>query len=97
MLTTHGEVQEQSVREEYNGRIITDPDILVGKPVVKGTRIPVYAVLRHLALTLDLEDLYRAYPRLTEEDVKACLAFAGAALEGEAPVFKRRRSTPSVK
>jgi len=52
--------------------------------------------LRHLALTVDLEDLYKAYPRLTEEDVKACLAFAGAALEGEAPVFKRRRTAASA-
>ena len=62
-------------------RIIVDPAILVGKPVVKGTRIPVYVVLRHLANNPDLKDLYEAYPRLTEEDVKACLEYAADSID----------------
>lgn len=60
----------------YKNRIITDPGIMVGKPVVKGTRIPVETVLAHLAENPDLEDLFAAFPRLTMDDVKACLAFA---------------------
>jgi uncharacterized protein (DUF433 family) len=60
----------------YETRIVADPDIMVGKPVVKGTRIPVEVVLAHLADNPDPNDLFEAYPRLTLEDLKACLAFA---------------------
>jgi len=62
-------------------RIITDPEILAGKPVVTGTRIPVELVLRHLAQNPDLDELFAAYPRLTIEDVKACLAYAQKLVE----------------
>ena len=67
-------------------RIVVDPSIMVGKPVVAGTRIPVAVVLRHLALNLDLQDLFAAYPRLTEPDVQACLRYAADLLEGEETV-----------
>lgn len=63
-------------------RIIQDPAIMVGNPVVKGTRIPVERVLAHLAQTPDLDDLFAAYPELTLEDVRACLEFARAAVAG---------------
>jgi uncharacterized protein (DUF433 family) len=59
-------------------RIVVDPNIMVGKPVVKGTRIPVELVLKRLAEDLDLPSLFVSYPRLAEEDVKACLAYAQA-------------------
>jgi uncharacterized protein (DUF433 family) len=69
--------EEQPVDSD---RIIQDPEIMVGKPVVKGTRIPVERVIAHLAHNPDLGDLFAAYPELTLEDVKACLAYAHAAL-----------------
>lgn len=53
---------------------------MVGKPVVKGTRIPVEWVLAHLAGNPDLDDLVAAYPELTIEDVKAILRYAQAAV-----------------
>ena len=56
-------------------RIIQDPAIMVGKPVVKGTRIPVERVIQHLAENPDLDDLFQAFPHLTLDDVKACLAY----------------------
>jgi uncharacterized protein (DUF433 family) len=59
-----------------NDRIITDPQIMVGKPVVRGTRIPVEHVLGRLAENPDLDELFAAYPELTREDVKACLNYA---------------------
>ncbi len=68
----------------YQGRIIVDPNILAGKPVVKGTRIPVELVLKRLAQDLDMQTIFAAYPRLTKEDVKACIAYAQALVEGEA-------------
>ena len=61
-------------------RIVQDPKILVGKPTVRGTRIPVELVLAKLAHDPDLDELFADYPRLTVEDAKACLAFT---VEGE--------------
>jgi uncharacterized protein (DUF433 family) len=58
-------------------RIIVDSAILVGKPVVRGTRIPVELVLKRLSQDLDLSTLFEAFPRLSPEDAKACLAYAG--------------------
>jgi len=60
-----------------------DPEVMVGKPVVRGTRIPVELVLRHLAENPDIEELFKAFPRLTIDDVKACLGYAQALVEGE--------------
>lgn len=65
----------------YQDRIIQDPKIMVGKPVVKGTRIPVEMVLKYLAYKPDLEELLAAFPSLTKEDVQACLDYARAAVE----------------
>jgi uncharacterized protein (DUF433 family) len=67
--------------QNYKDRITTNPDVMVGKPVVKGTRIPVEGVVAHLANNPDLNDLFAAYPELTVEDVKACLAYAHHAVE----------------
>ena len=72
-----------ATKQNYQDRIVIDPKIMVGKPVVKGTRIPVEIVLERLAEDLDLTTLFEDYPRLTEEDVKACLAYAEAVIEGE--------------
>jgi uncharacterized protein (DUF433 family) len=55
---------------------------MLGKPVVRGTRIPVERVLAHLAHRPDLADLLAAYPELTLDDVKACLKYAHTAVAG---------------
>jgi uncharacterized protein (DUF433 family) len=65
----------------YKDRITINPQIMVGKPVVKGTRIPVERVVAHLANNPDLDELFAAYPDLTIADVKACLAYAHHAVE----------------
>ncbi len=65
-----------SKQHTYQDRILVDPNILAGKPVIKGTRIPVELVLERLGHDLDLKTLFADYPRLTEEDVKACLVYA---------------------
>lgn len=75
-------------RRAYMDRIHQDPEIMAGKPVVKGTRIPVERVIAHLAETPNLDDLFAAFPHLTVEDVQACLAYAHARL------VKSRRPTP---
>jgi uncharacterized protein (DUF433 family) len=60
----------------YADHIVHDPDIMLGKPTVRGTRITVEAVLAHLAANPDLDDLFASYPRLTMDDLKAVLAYA---------------------
>lgn len=72
----------------YADRITQDPRIMVGKPVVKGTRIPVELVLAHLEENPDLEDLFAAFPRLTRDDVQACLGYARAAVERKRPAHR---------
>jgi uncharacterized protein (DUF433 family) len=74
-------MKEQNTYQE--DRITKNPKIMARKPVVTGTRIPVERVVAHLANKPDLEDLFAAYPELTVEDVKACLKFAHAAIEGK--------------
>jgi uncharacterized protein (DUF433 family) len=64
-------------------RIVTDPTIMLGKPTVRGTRIPVELVLEQLSYNLDPKELLAAYSRLTEEDVKACIAFAQHVVKGK--------------
>jgi uncharacterized protein (DUF433 family) len=71
------------VRPAYEDRIIADPEIMVGKPVVKGTRIPVELVLGELAKNPDLDELFAAYPRLTIDDVRVCLGYARALAAGQ--------------
>jgi uncharacterized protein (DUF433 family) len=68
----------------YQERIIADPRILAGKPVVKGTRIAVDLVLEELAHNPDINELLAAHPDLTRDDVQACLAYATALVTGEA-------------
>jgi uncharacterized protein (DUF433 family) len=76
---------------KYLDRIVTDPKILVGKPIVKGTRIPVELVLARLAENPDLDDLFAAYPRLKKRDVQACFAYARRMVERE-PAHARSKS-----
>src|SRR4030095_16670879 len=70
-------------RTQYHERIVTDPRILSGKPVVKGTRIAVDLVLEELSLNPDVTELLAAHPDLTRDDVQACLAYAKDILTGQ--------------
>ena len=81
---------EQAIDTE---RIIQDPAILGGKPVVKGTRIAVEVVLEYLAHNPDFVELFADYPRLTMDDVKACLAYAQRLVE--ATPRRREVAAPS--
>jgi len=57
-------------------RIEVNPNILLGKPVIAGTRIPVYLILNLLASGYDFKRIVEAYPGLTEDDVRAALDYA---------------------
>lgn len=57
-------------------RVVSDPAVMMGKPCVSGTRITVESILRKLGAGRSIADLLEAYPQLTEDDVRAALAFA---------------------
>lgn len=68
---------------DWRERIVTNPDILVGKPSIKGTRISVELILGWLAQGWTIEVLLENYPTLTREDVLAALAFAADMMHDE--------------
>lgn len=62
-------------------RIELNPRICNGRPVIKGTRIPISVILDQLAEEGSLKSLLKGYPELTKEDIQAALIYAGASLE----------------
>jgi uncharacterized protein (DUF433 family) len=65
------------------GRIAINPEILVGKPVVKGTRLAVELIIDLLAQGWTEKDILRNYPSLSQEDIQACLRYASTVLKSE--------------
>ena len=68
---------------DWRDRISADPNVLVGKPVIKGTRISVELVLDLLAGGYTPERIQQQYDHLTAEDIQACLAYAGEVVRSE--------------
>jgi len=64
-------------------RIEINPRKLGGKPVIRGTRIPVSLILELLAAGMSFDDIKREYPGLTDDDIRAALLYARLILEGE--------------
>lgn len=65
----------------WQERIVSDPQVMVGKPVVKGTRLTVEHLMEQLAGGWSEADLLASYPGLTHEDLQACYAFAADSLK----------------
>jgi len=61
---------------EIGNRIIIDPRIMGGKPIIKGTRIPVYFILELLSNGWSIEDILKEYPHLIREDILAAIRYA---------------------
>ena len=66
-----------------NDRIAIDPKIMLGKPVIRGTRIPVELILRKLGEGATQQDLLDAYPQLKKEDIHAAMIYAADVLGHE--------------
>ena len=64
-------------------RIEINPKVMLGKPVIRGTRVTVELVLRKLSEGATQADVIEAYPQLTPEDIRAALAYAAASLAHE--------------
>jgi len=63
--------------------IVSDPAVMMGKPVIKGTRITVELVLEKLAAGETIEQILEAHPRLTREGIQAALSFAAKSLRSD--------------
>ena len=71
---------------EVGERIVIDPRVMGGKPVIRGTRIPVYFILELLSNGWTIEDILREYPHLTREDILAAIRYAARVLRDEVVV-----------
>ncbi len=69
--------------DSYNNLIEINPKVMMGKPVIKGTRLTVELILKSLAAGESFENLLAAHPRLTRDGIYAALDFAADALKGE--------------
>ena len=67
----------------YQNMVVSDPDVMMGKPVIAGTRITVELILEKLAAGEPVEQILDAHPRPTEESIRAALAFAADALRAD--------------
>lgn len=77
-------------------RIEIDSNVMMGKPVIRGTRIKVELILRKLAEGASEDDLLDAYPRLAREDIRAAIAYAAETIAHE-EIILLPASTPDVK
>ena len=67
----------------YREMVVSDPGVMMGKPVIAGTRITVELILEKLAAGETVEQILDAHPRLNEDAVRAALAFAAGALRAD--------------
>lgn len=79
----------------FTDRIEVNPEVMLGKPVIRGTRIPVELLLRKLSEGASEAELLEAYPQLTREDIQAAMRYAADTLAHEEVVFiDRSRIVP---
>jgi uncharacterized protein (DUF433 family) len=69
--------------KQYQDRITVNPDIMMGKPVIKGTRITVELILKKLSEGITVEELLKVYPHLTKEDILAALSYSADVISQE--------------
>lgn len=89
---SHPTITEETIRMDWRDRITSDPEILLGKPVIKGTRISVELILGWLANGWTFDTIVEAYPHVTREDILAALAFAAEMLHDEQYIAKYKAS-----
>ena len=73
--------------KSHYDRIEIKPDVMLGKPVIKGTRIPVELIIRKLGEGASFEDLLDAYPNIVENDIHADLLYAAEYLANETLIY----------
>lgn len=69
--------------EELRARIVIDPKIMVGQPCIQGSRLTVHLIANLLAHGASYDEIFEDYPRLTTDDIRACLLYAAGAVKRE--------------
>jgi len=67
----------------YTNKVVSNPGVMLGKPVIKGTRITVELVLRKLSEGMTIDQMVAAYPHLSKEDIYAALTYASDLIANE--------------
>jgi uncharacterized protein (DUF433 family) len=73
----------KNIYMNYRQYIVRNPDIMLGKPIIKGTRITVELIVRKLANGYEVNDILKSYPHLTKEQIMASLEYAAEMIAGE--------------
>jgi len=68
---------------DFRERITSNFEVMLGKPVIKGSRITVENVLKKLSEGMSADEILKAYPGIGKEDVMACLAYSAEVISGE--------------
>ena len=71
------------MEKDFMKRIVVNPKIMVGKPVIRGTRVAVYEIVARVAQGWAFEEILEDFPRITKEDIQAALMYAKKLVEGE--------------
>lgn len=71
------------MKEEIFNRIEINPKVMIGKPIIRGTRITVEIILKKLSQNISVDEILMDYPKLTSEDIQAAIAYAAASLATE--------------
>ena len=71
------------MKENLLKRIVIDPEIMVGKPVIRGTRIPVDLILKLLGEGMTIEEILEDYPHLNKKDIQAALLYGAKVIANE--------------
>lgn len=87
MMKSNLSVQPDWARVMVHDRITTDPKIMFGKPVIRGTRITVELILRKIAAGMSEQQIIEHHPHLTAEDIRAAAEYAANHLAGEEVVL----------
>jgi uncharacterized protein (DUF433 family) len=69
--------------EKLLARIALDPEVMAGKPVIRGTRVPVDLLIRLVAEGLSFEEILQDYPQLSREDIQAALLYGAEVVRSE--------------
>ena len=78
---------------DYRDRIVRDPRICGGEPVIRGTRVTLRTILASLAEGDSIETLLKDFPTLSREDIRAVIAFAAASAEEDLPLLEIPRAS----
>lgn len=69
--------------EDLLNRVVVDPEVMGGKPIIRGTRIPVDQIIRLLGEGMSVENILEDYPHLSKKDIRAALLYGSKVIGGE--------------